>query len=64
MFQHEDFSRQLVWALQRYVQVDIQGPEKFFLKKKPWSRLLLLGRTPINAMSSQKWLILQISKMR
>ena len=42
MFQHEDFGRQLVWALQCYVQVDIQGPEQSFLKKKPWSRLLLL----------------------
>ena len=28
MFQHEDVGRQLVWALQRYVQVDIQGPEQ------------------------------------
>ena len=28
MFQHEDFGGQLAWALQRYVQVDIQGPEQ------------------------------------
>ena len=28
VFQHEDFGGQLVWALQRYVQIDIQGPEQ------------------------------------
>ena len=28
MFRHDDFGRQLIWALQRYVQVDIQGPEQ------------------------------------
>ena len=34
MFQHEDFSRQLVWALQRCVQVDIQSPEKSFFEEE------------------------------
>ena len=28
VFQHEDFGGQLVWALQWYVQVVIQGPEQ------------------------------------
>ena len=28
MLRHEDFGGQLVWALQRYVKVDIQGPEQ------------------------------------
>ena len=28
VFRHEDFGRQLVQALQRYVQVDIEGPEQ------------------------------------
>ena len=64
MFQHEDFGRQLVWALQRYVQVNIQGPEQSFFKKKPRSCLLLLGRAPINTTSPHKQLILQILKMR
>ena len=40
VFQHEDFDGQLIWALQRYVQGDIQGPEHSFLKKKPRSCLL------------------------
>ena len=35
----------------------------FFLKKKPRSRLLLLGIAPINTMSPHKRLILQILKM-
>ena len=30
VFRHEDFSGQLVWALQHYVQVNIQGPEQSF----------------------------------
>ena len=34
MFQHEDFGGQLVWALQRYVQVDIQGPEQTFSEEE------------------------------
>ena len=34
MFQHEDFGEQLVWALQRYVQVDIQGPEQSFFEEE------------------------------
>ena len=45
VFRHEDFGGQLVWALQWYVQVDIQGLEQSFLKKKPRSRLLLLEGT-------------------
>ena len=61
MFRHEDFSRQLIWALQHYVQVDIQSPEQSFFKKKPRSCLLLLGRAPINTMSPHK--VLQMLKM-
>ena len=34
MFQHEDFGGQLVWALQQYVQVDIQGPEQSFFEEE------------------------------
>ena len=54
VFQHEDFGGQLVWALQHYVQVAIQGPEEFFFKMKPWSCLLLLGKAPINTTSKQQ----------
>ena len=65
VFRHEDFGGQLVWVLQRYVQVNIQGPvQSFFLKKKPRSRLLLLGTAPINTMSPHKRLILQIPTLR
>ena len=35
MFQHEDFGRQLVWAVQWYVQVDIQGQETQELPTAP-----------------------------
>ena len=34
VFRHEDFGRQLVWALRRYVQVDIQGPEQSFFEQE------------------------------
>ena len=34
VFQHEDLGRQLIWALQRYVQVDIQGPEESFFEEE------------------------------
>ena len=34
MFQHEDFGRQLVWALKCYVQVNIQGPEQPFFEEE------------------------------
>ena len=34
MFRHEDFGRKLVWALQRYVQVDIEGPEQSFFEEE------------------------------
>ena len=34
MFRHEDFGGQLVWALQRYVQVDIEGPEQSFFEEE------------------------------
>ena len=34
MFQNEDFGRQLVWALQHYVQVDIQGPEQSLFEEE------------------------------
>ena len=34
MFRHEDFGGQLVWALQWYVQVDIQGPEQSFFEEE------------------------------
>ena len=61
VFQHEDFGGQLIWALQCYVQVDIQGPEESFLIKKCRSRLLLLGRAAINTRSPHK--VLQMLKM-
>ena len=34
MFRHEDFGGQLVWALQQYVQVDIQGLEQSFFEEE------------------------------
>ena len=34
VFRQEDFGGQLVWALQRYVQVDIQGPEQSFFEQE------------------------------
>ena len=34
MFQHEDFGGQLVWVLQWYVQVDIQGPEQSLFEEE------------------------------
>ena len=34
VFQHEDFGRQLDWALQWYVQVNIQGPEQSVFEEK------------------------------
>ena len=34
MFRHEDFGGQLVWVLQRYVQVDIEGPEQSFFEEE------------------------------
>ena len=64
VFRLEDFGRQLVWALQRYVHVDIEGPEQSFLMKKPRSRLLLLVRAPINTTSPHKRQILQMPMRR
>ena len=34
MFRHEDFGGQLFWALQQYVQVDIQGPEQSLFEEE------------------------------
>ena len=34
VFRHEEFGRQLVWALQRYFQVDIQGLEQSFFEEE------------------------------
>ena len=64
VFRHEDFGGQLVWALQRYVQVDIKARSSLSLKKKPRSRLLLLGKAPINTTSPHKRLILQVPTLR
>ena len=52
VFQHEDFNGQLIWALQCYVQVNIQGPEQSFFEE-----------APINTMSHHKVLLLQMLKM-
>ena len=31
VFRHEDFGGQLIWALQRYISIDVEGPpESFF----------------------------------
>ena len=35
VFRHEDFGGQLVWALTRYVTVDVQGPEESFFAEEP-----------------------------
>ena len=34
MFQHENFRGQLIWALQCYVSVDIQGPDESFFEEE------------------------------
>ena len=34
MFQHKDFSGQLIWALQHYVSVNIQGPDESFFEEE------------------------------
>ena len=34
MFRHKDFSRQLIWALQCYVSVNIQGPDESFFEEE------------------------------
>ena len=34
-FRHKDFGGQLIWALPRYVIVDIQGPEEAFFEEEP-----------------------------
>ena len=35
MFQHEDFGGQLVWALERYVSTNVEGPESAFFNTPP-----------------------------
>ena len=35
MFHHEDFSGQLLWALQCYVSIDEEGPESAFFNPTP-----------------------------
>ena len=35
MFRHEDFGGQLVWALERYVSTDVEGPESAFFNTPP-----------------------------
>ena len=35
IFHHEDFGGQLIWALPRYVTVDVQGPEEAFFVEEP-----------------------------
>ena len=34
MFHHEDFGGQLIWALQRYVSIDVEGPPESFFEAK------------------------------
>ena len=34
VFCHEDFGRQLVWVLQRYMSIDIEGPSATFFEVK------------------------------
>ena len=62
VFRHEDFSRQLDWV-SVISKSTYKVQSSLILKKKPRSRLHLLGRAPINATSPHKPLILQISKM-
>ena len=40
---HEDFGGQLVWALQRYVQVDIQGPDQSLFEEETQEPPTALG---------------------
>ena len=34
VFQHEDFGRQLIWALKRYTSINIEGPSATFFEVK------------------------------
>ena len=34
IFQHEDFGRQLIWALQCYVSINIEGTEESFFNQQ------------------------------
>ena len=35
VFRHEDFGGQLIWALPRYVTVNVQGPEEAYFTEEP-----------------------------
>ena len=32
MFHHEDFGGHLIWALQHYISIDVEGPHKSFFE--------------------------------
>ena len=35
MFRHEDFSGQLLWCMEKYIKVDVEGPEETFFDAIP-----------------------------
>ena len=53
VFQHEDFSGQLIWVLQCYVSVDIQGQDE--LKKTYRSHLLFWGGYQSTQQAHGRW---------
>ena len=61
---HEDFGGQLVWALQRYVQVDIQGLEQSSFEEETQEPPTAPGEGTNQQDEPHKRLLLQIVKMR
>ena len=35
MFRHEDFGRLLLWSMEKYVKIDVEGPEESFFDAIP-----------------------------
>ena len=35
MFRHEDFGRQLLWCMEKYIKIDVEGPEESFFDAIP-----------------------------
>ena len=41
VFHHEDFGGQLIWALQRYVSIDVEGPPESFFEAEGGAAALM-----------------------
>ena len=35
VFRHEDFGRQLLWCMEKYIKIDVEGPEESFFDAIP-----------------------------